>query len=820
MKRLGINLLLCLLFQPAFGQVTGNLRTSVGQPIPFANVLLVNSVDSSLVKAALTDDQGHYQVETPQPGTYVLRLSSIGYQSWRSPVFELTPGQTRKEFGEQILHDDTQRLSEVVIRAQKPLYQQTTEGTVVNVESSVLAKGSSVLQVLERSPGVIIDYRNNTITLNGKSGITVLLNGKLMRMSVEQIVALLNGMSANEIEKIELLATPGARYDAEGSAGVINIVLKKSVKPGTNGSYSLTGGYGVGEKGTASVSLAHNRKTINLSGSYTVSYDRSYSFLDGNSRQTMPLLGGPLSVLFQNRAYPRQTNHNASLGIDARLNAKTTMGGSLLYANLATDITTYNHRAFTIAPDSVLIFNGTVNGTNRWKNLLVSTYLEKQVGGQGKLTFNLDYLHYKNDNPTQAQNALLTKAGAEVGRGSALFAPRQQGFAQTTIQVGVARLDYTRPLSKKITLELGGKGVYTTDASLSGLMSLVNGVWGSQSATSNAIGMREYIGAAYASIRAQLNPLTTLTVGARYEYARTHLVESTTQATLVDRQISQLFPSVLVSRKLGNDSDLQLAYTKRISRPSYNELASFVTYNDPVSVFSGNPLLRPTITHTLKLGYAYRSYAFSLLLSRDDYPINRYQLTESSTGDFLYISPRNGIYQTNLTGQATVPVKVNNWWSMNYGFVGGWRYYRENFSKQPLEKSYFGYSFNVNQSAKLPKNMTFELSGWYNAASYDGTIKTHAFGSLNLGLKKELKNNKGTFQLAVTDLLRTIQYKNRYGTLTQEAFLNQSQATFHPESQRASIVKLTYFRSFGSPQSTPSRKPDDGSSDERTRVRN
>lgn len=212
--------------QPAFSQLSGSVRSSTGQPLPFANVVLVRSEDSTLVKATLTDEAGHYQLALADTGTYSLRLSSIGYQSWRSPAFAWTPSQPSRDFGEQILREDTQQLGEVVIRAQKPLYQQTPEGTIVHVQSSILSKGSSVLQVLERSPGVVIDYRNNAISLNGKSGITVLLNGKLMRMSVEQIVAFLNGLSANDIDTIELLTTPGARYDAEGSAGVINIVLK------------------------------------------------------------------------------------------------------------------------------------------------------------------------------------------------------------------------------------------------------------------------------------------------------------------------------------------------------------------------------------------------------------------------------------------------------------------------------------------------------------------------------------------------------------------------------------------------------------------
>lgn len=386
--------------------------------------------------------------------------------------------------------------------------------------------------------------------------------------------------------------------------------------------------------------------------------------------------------------------------------------------------------------------------------------------------------------------------------------------------MGVAKLDYSRPLSQKVTLELGGKGVYTQDASRSELTSLVNGVWDGRAATSNAIGMQEHIGATYASIQAQVGPLTTLTLGARYEYSRTHLVASATGATLVDRRLSQLFPNILLSRKVSDDAELQLAYTKRISRPSYNELASFVTYNDPISVLSGNPFLRPTLTNTIKLGYSYHDYAISVLLSRDDYPINRYQLTQSPTGDFMYISPQNGMYQNNLTIQTSIPVKLTDWWRMSYGLVGGWRHYREEFSQQPLDKNYVGYSLTFSHSINLPKTMALELSGWYNGASYDGTIKTDGFGTLNLGLKKELKKDKGTFQFAVTDLLRSIHYRNRYGTLTQEAFSNQSQSTFHPESGQASIVKLTYFRSFGSSKSSVGRSSAASASDEQMRVRN
>ncbi|HEY4209459.1 MAG TPA: hypothetical protein VGM31_21690, partial [Puia sp.] len=152
---------------------------------------------------------------------------------------------------------DTVQMKEAIVRGVRPPVQQTPAGIIVNVENSILSKGSTALEVLERSPGVLVDRRNNNIFLNGKDGVMVMLNGRLMRMPLPEVMNLLQGMSANDIEKIELLTTPPSKYDAEGSAGLINIVLKKGSRPGTHGNLSLTGGYAWAEKGMASLNLTH-----------------------------------------------------------------------------------------------------------------------------------------------------------------------------------------------------------------------------------------------------------------------------------------------------------------------------------------------------------------------------------------------------------------------------------------------------------------------------------------------------------------------------------------------------------------------------------
>jgi hypothetical protein len=286
----------------------------------------------------------------------------------------------------------------------------------------------------------------------------------------------------------------------------------------------------------------------------------------------------------------------------------------------------------------------------------------------------------------------------------------------------------------------------------------------------------------------------------------------------IDRKLSKLFPNITFTKKLNEHSELQLSYTKRISRPSYNDLASFVTYNDAASVITGNPLLKPTITNIIRLGYNYKYYSFAVFFSRDEHPIARYQLTASPSGELMYVSPQNLQYQNNITFQTNLPFKVTEWWNMNYGFAGGLRQFKLEHTREKVKKNYFGYNVYGSETFKLPQGFSAELSGWYNGASYDGSKKVDGFGSVNLGIKKDLKNNKGSFQLSVSDVFMTMNINNYFGALTEEAFSLKNHFSFNTESRSFPIFRLTYSRSWGNNNSKGLRKQDNGSREERERV--
>ena len=267
-----IRTFLFLLFcQSAYSQssIEGRIVSLDAQAIPFANVLLLNSADSSLVKGELTDDSGIYSFEQIEKGQYIIGSSYIGYNTYFSGSMEVLGSDDIKL--EDIVLNEGIALDQVQVVAKKPLYEQKIDRLVVNVSNSITSAGATALEVLERSPGVIVNQQSNAISLIGKVGVVIMINGRINYQPAASVVRMLAGMSADNIETIELITTPPAHLDAEGNAGYINIVLKQRTDVGLNGNASLSLGYGEGETGAAGVNLNYRKGVVNLFANYNFS---------------------------------------------------------------------------------------------------------------------------------------------------------------------------------------------------------------------------------------------------------------------------------------------------------------------------------------------------------------------------------------------------------------------------------------------------------------------------------------------------------------------------------------------------------------------
>ncbi|RYF53737.1 MAG: hypothetical protein EOO39_40360, partial [Cytophagaceae bacterium] len=334
--------------------------------------------------------------------------------------------------------------------------------------------------------------------------------------------------------------------------------------------WRATGGYGWGEKGSASLSLSHNTGKLGLYGSYAFTRDRTYTDLFILGSQDMPVFGGRLDVVAWDTTTAVQNNHTANVGIDYKINTKTGVGGSFNFNRNTTSSTRYAGATYTILPDSLLLYEGKVMGVNHWKSLSSTVYLERELRPGEKFTADLDYLYFKNDNPSTVHSLFQNRDGMPVGTDANLFSPRQQSFAHTSLHVGVFKVDYTKPISPKLKFETGLKATYSGGSSVSGIESQVDGEWVSRSETATSIGMRERIGAAYASVNTQFNASIQLAAGVRYEYSQTQMDDLKTGENTINRRLGAWFPTVLISKKVNPNAEWQLSYTKRISRPSYN----------------------------------------------------------------------------------------------------------------------------------------------------------------------------------------------------------------------------------------------------------
>lgn len=813
--------LLCL-HVAARGQarLTGKIAQPDGRPLPFANVYLFKVSDTALTKGSMANDRGEFTIEVNNKGHYFLQYSAVGFKTFNSPAFEVSASQGDKQLDLQVLDKNAAEMEEVVVRASKPLFQQDMTKTIVNVQSSILAKGSSVLGVLERSPGVLIDRQNNRIVLNGKGSVLVLINDRVVRLSSAEINNMLDGMSANNIEKIELMSVPPAKYDAEGSGGIINIVVKKDENYGTNGSFALTAGYGLGLKSVAGFSLNHRKGPLNIYGSYNWSYDKSSWKLTARGGFQFPYDDGKghrASDFVNVRNTTRQV-HNATLGIDYMIDSKTSIAASSIISWNELPSKGMTRASYKIYGDSLLVLGSDMTEKNNWLTTINNINIQRTLGKDEKINLAVDYLYYKNDNPSSYVNFFRNKNGVDISAQDPAFFTQQRITNKTPINIWVYSADYEKRFSSHARLMAGVKASDSRPTNSLQLVNMYNGEWQYAAGISNNMIMKESIKAAYASLELDYNK-TKFNFGLRYEHTITKVGYDVADKGGLDRRYGKLFPSVFVRRELSEASSIQFAYSKRIARPPFAAIAPSVTFNDIYSIYLGNPLLRPAITDNAQLQFQYKDYLFSLIFSKDKGQFIEHQHIESPSDSSFQIVTQNLKYQQSAILQAAFPLQITAWWKTYNSISLGWKEMATDYTAAPnFTKAYPVYNIWVGQYFTFPAGFAAELTAFYYSMDYSGAYKRRGFSSVGAGLKKDLKKNKGSFLLSAPDLFSLTHYR---------LFMEPGLAPYHltskidgiPESRRSFILKLTYSKSFGNNKVKSQRQVDNGSREERDRIR-
>ncbi|MGE5106477.1 MAG: outer membrane beta-barrel family protein, partial [Sphingobacteriales bacterium] len=583
------------------------------------------------------------------------------------------------------------------------------------------------------------------------------------------------------IERIELITTPPANFDAEGNAGFINIVLITNPDNGLNGSYSLTAGYGHGYVPAGAVNFNYRKNKINLFGDYSFTWRNQTQVWYFTHRSIYQGIQSDNSTV-TNRE-PRDGQQNYRVGIDIQLTPKTIIGfltGGYSSKWVMEANNTLSMVKNNISDTAVSIIN---NEVNQWKHYMGNiNYSHKFAEGE-LLSADLDYLYYKDDNPNDYVNKYYNSSGVLLGQ------ELTRSTKLTPLDFWVGKIDYTKKLGKKVNMEAGTKlalSKFTNDVAVE---TLQQSNWSKDPELTAKYNLKEDIAAAYATFSVEATAKTSLKLGLRYEYTTSNL-GSALQQNIVDRKYGRLFPSVFLSHKLDDKNSVNLSYSKRITRPTFKDMAPFVIFIDPYTFFSGNSGLQPAFSNIYKADYLLKSFVFSVSYTKEDGSIANFQ-PKTSTNNKQILAAENLDNIKTLNISFSLPFTINKWWNMQNNLQGNWQQINAFFSKGPFSIEQKNYSFNTSQNFILPKGYSMELSGFYQSKALFGAYVTQPFGIANFGVQKKFKDNKSKLRFAVEDLFNSTVFKVT-SDIPSENIYTTAKLRFGYRT-----FKLTYTHNFG-----------------------
>ena len=789
---------------PVQAQTGASVRSTVqstgNAPVEFATVTLHRAADSTVVKTEFSDMQGGFLFERVTAGHYLVSAAQVGFGRQWSPVFEVA-GAAVELAPLRLASSAATQLKEVTVVGSKPLYERTADRTIVNVEGSTLAAGNTSLDVLRRAPGVTVDGSDN-LALRGRQGVLVLIDGKRQPMTGTELADYLRALPAEQLQSIELITNPPAKYDAQGGAGVIAINLKKDQRLGTNGTLNLSYGRSQYNKYTGGLSLNHRRKNLSLLAAYNYA-DRSglgqltihRDFYGRPSAAGRPLTG---TTDQDNRQLNQQRSHSWRGGLDYNLSERTTLGVAV--SGLA------NHNTGDGTNASIL--HDQVRGTTQaYNSLNTSDALSGNVGGNlnlrhtytnplgaQELTADVDYARYHSGR----EQLLTTHLVSEPDQASS---SSQQG----NLAIQSAKADYARPLSQVLRLELGAKAsLVTADNDLrffqNGTLDLNR---------SNRFRYDENINAGYFNL-SYSQPKLTWQLGLRGEH--THAVgrqDREVEFRDFTRNYFQLFPSAALKRQLSANHELALSLSRRIDRPSYGQLNPFRQIIDRTTFGSGNPTLLPQTSYNLELTHTFKqNYSAGLSYSRTTNPL--IGVVQPETDSTVLSTTRNLSQQHYYALTLTATTEPAKWWKNYNNAVLFYNSFVGELAGTNLNRGGVSVTLTSNQTFTFGKGWSAELNGSYESRQVYGFFVQQPLGEASAGLQKSLWNRQGTLKLTIADILYT--QKGR----VVSTYDNYVEHFYQRRDSR--VVTLAFSFRFGNDKLAPTRRRSGGAEDEKRRA--
>ena len=737
------------------GKVSGKVIDETGNtPLESATVQLLRARDSSLVTGASTGKDGKFVLDAPF-GRFKLRISFIGYNNAVINNISINPQSLEFDAGEiKLTAGSEMTTKEIVVEAEVPLMENQIDKKVYNVEKNIISESGSATDVLKNVPSVSVDEEGR-VSLRGSGNVRILINGRPSTMLGTDPAAVLDQIPANTIQSIEIINNPSSKYDPEGTAGIINIILKKSLDDGYNANASISGG--TKDKYNSSVGLSLRKNMFNIFG--------RYSFRLNNNGGTGATIR---QNLFSDSAYytnqynitnRRMTGHMVNAGIDFEPDRKNLISFSGAY-NYRDRTSNDNNLYQTISSSNILLqdynrFN-TEDETNNNVDLNL-TYRLKFQKPKEELNAALLFSHAKEQEPeTYRQIDNFTNALTLL----------QNDATDFNLDMYTAKADYYHPIDDKARWEMGYQSQFrkTTDNYSSQYYDFINSQWVYNTLLSNDFTYQDQIHALY-GLYANYYKDFGYQFGLRVEQTYSKSIQYTQNETFENNYLS-FFPSIYLSQTIDKSNELQISYTRRINRPRIDNLNPFIDYSDPQNLRQGNPYLKPEYVNAFELGYL--RYFSSLVLTNSIF----YKQTNDVINRIISVSDSGVSLMTfeNLAKAESYGIEfiltgnILKWWNIN----GNFSYFKTIISggaNGELDNNSYNWSTKFMTSMSFPHIIDVQISYNYSGKILTAQGSLEPFQSMDIAMKKDFMQKKVSLSLRVSDIFNTMKFAyNSSGT--------------------------------------------------------
>ena len=765
--------------------VSGRVVDSQAQPITYASVALTQN--DKLITGCTSDIDGEFSLEA-NAGNYELVISFIGYEYYKQSL-ALTESVN---LGDITLTESSEQIEEVVVTSQ--LIRREADRFVVDVANSPLAMGKDGEELLKSSPGVWI--QDDKISINGSSGSKIYLNDREVKLDDAQLIAYLRSLSANDIQRIEVIPQSGADYDAASSGGIIKITTKKRLDAGLMGSASLVA---QGTKGMynimPSVSLNYNRGKLNA-------YGRAWAGLSGNnfiSTEHTDYTSGTLIDAASDMDDNSQWG-GANVGVVYDINDKHSLGAEVQYNYYGSSGINNTWTEHTMADITTRTDGHYKSRDDNHMTTATLNYIYKLDDMGSTLKFIGDYTYSNSPDRNNYFDQTLDPI---------TLLQRDSTYRDNSLslnQLGTATVALEKVLSPKVTLKAGVKYTYNNNSNSADYEYLMGETWIPNTLKNYDIGYTENIGAAYIIASARLGRLS-LVGGLRGEYTNFQ-----DRADDVKQNYFDLFPNANISYALTADGAYSLIaqYARTISRPSFWALSPNETKITEYMIQRGNPNLKPSYDNSVSVTAVLKyKYTITLGVKITENAIQQATIVDQENPELLILQTINYPTLNSYFASVNLPFQFTKWWQANINLLGmymGQRIYPD----EPIRRNFMGFA-NAQMTFSLPKEFYIELSGRYMHGLVAGNTKLADMGNMNLSVKKRLLDNKLTLKLGVDNIIPQTQDI----TIEEASFkrvMNVDQPWMRP------MVNFSVSYNFNSGKQFRAKSVESGSAEDRGRI--